>query len=139
MSRTLDSAIVTTTIYVPNLLDSYPDHAVPCDQKGLFSVSGDKTTPPGTGAYGESRGRRTGTPFLSARMSGRDAQSQRETDACKKDRAPCGQRRIVAWGSRRGCSRAYLLDQRADRSDEIYGQKADRPRIQELEPLQFAK
>ncbi len=60
MEQTFDSAIVTTTIYVPKLLDSYADDAVRYKHRVLFVVIGDKKTPPETADYCAALAKRTG-------------------------------------------------------------------------------
>ena len=60
MEQKFDSAIVTTTIYVPKLLDSYADDAVRFKHNVLFVVIGDKKTPPETADYCAALSKRTG-------------------------------------------------------------------------------
>ncbi len=57
---TPEAAIVTTTIYVPKLLDSYADDAKKHGRNILIVVIGDKKTPAETAGYCEALASRTG-------------------------------------------------------------------------------
>src|SRR3989344_8082768 len=55
-----EAAIVTTTIYVPKLLDSYADDVKKNNRAVLFIVVGDKKAPPETTVYCKELAARTG-------------------------------------------------------------------------------
>lgn len=60
MSTSTENAIVTTTIYVPKLLDSYVADAKRHKRDVFFIVIGDKKTPPETESYCAGLAQRTG-------------------------------------------------------------------------------
>src|SRR5665213_3259464 len=55
-----EAAIVTTTIFVPKLLDSYTEDVKKYKRSVLFVIIGDKKTPPETAAYCEGLAQRSG-------------------------------------------------------------------------------
>ena len=112
MKIAFDSAIVTTTIYVPTLLDSYVDDALRFKHKVLFVVIGDKKTPPETAAYCENLAERTGIPVEYFSVERQEEYLKKFPALARHIPYNCIERRDIGlvYAYERGCETIITID-----------------------------
>ena len=112
MEKKFDSAICTTTIYVPKLLDSYADDAVKHGHKVLFVVVGDKKTPPETEQYCADLQKRTGITVEYFSVERQEEYLKKFPDL--RDHIPynCVERRDIGlvYAYEMGCETIFTID-----------------------------
>jgi hypothetical protein len=122
MAKKFDSAIVTTTIYVPKLLDSYADDALRFKHKVLFVVIGDKKTPPETAGYCENLAKRTGIPVEYFSIERQEEYLKKFPALAKHIPYNCIERRDIGlvYAYEQGCENIMTIDDDNLRVTEDY-------------------
>ncbi len=112
MADKFDSAIVTTTIYVPKLLDSYADDALRFKHSVLFVVVGDKKTPAETANYCDNLEKRTGIPVEYFTVERQEEYLKKFPALGKHIPYNCIERRDIGlvYAYERGCETIITID-----------------------------